>query len=87
MSQLILQGLLKDAAFDCHLDRLPSVMNTELVVDLFEVAVDRVVGDVQAGRDLLVLHALREETEDIQLAVSHLFAVSSCHHMLSIEFR
>ncbi len=62
-------------------------MNTELVVDLFEMAVDRMVGNIQAGRDLLVAQALREEVEDIQLAASQLFAVSSSHHMLSIGFR
>ena len=62
-------------------------MNTELSVDLFEVAVDRVVGDIQAGSDLLVPQALREEIEDVQLAVSQLFAVSSSSRMFSIEFR
>ena len=76
---------LKDVASYRFLDRLPSAMNAELAVDLFEVAVDRVVGDIQSGRNLLVPQALREEIEDIQLAVGQLFMVSFSHHMLSSE--
>ena len=69
----------QDTNFRCLLDRLPAAVNSELMVDLFEVAVYRLGRDHQLRCDLFVLEAPGQQLEDTQLAVGQAHvACSGC---------
>ena len=61
--------ILDDARRERRGHGLAALAHTELLIDVLQVIFDRVIGNVQLGRDFLALEPLRDELEDVELAI------------------
>ena len=65
-------GRWKNPEFDRLFHRVPAIADIEFLIDVFEVVVDGVGRDEQLGCDLLVLQALRQHLQDVELSVGEI---------------